>query len=85
MYGHLLKTADGVKFLRVHIDKHLNMKQHIEHIDRVSLINRMRITRLNSVNATVLIRLYKFFTRPYMDYACTALTTLNISQRQKLR
>ena len=84
MYGHLLKVADTVKFLGVHIDKHLNMKQHIEHIERASLISRMRITRLNSINATLLIRLYKIFTRPYMDYACTAQTALIKSQRQKL-
>ena len=57
MYGHLLKVADRVKFLGVHIDKHLNMKQHIEHIERGPLISRMRITRLNLVNATLLIRL----------------------------
>ena len=44
----------------------------------------MRITKLNSINATLLIRLYKTFTRPYMDYACTALTVLNKTQRQKL-
>ena len=43
----------------------------------------MNITRLNSFNATLLIRLYKLFTRPYMDYACTALTTLNKTQRHK--
>ena len=77
MYGHPLKVTDSVKFLGVHIDNHLNMKQHIEHIERASLISRMRIARLNSVNATLLIRLYKIFTTPYMDYACTALTQLN--------
>ena len=80
MYGHLLKVADTVKFLGVHIDKYFNMKQHIEHIKRASLISRLRITRLNSINATLLIRLYKIFTRPYMDYACTALTALNKTQ-----
>ena len=60
------------------------MKQYIKHIERATLISRMRITSLNSVNVTLLIRLYKIFTRSYMDYACTALTTLNKSQRQKL-
>ena len=84
MYRHLIKIADTIKFLGVHIDKHLSMKQHIEHIARASLISRMRIRRLNSVNATLLIRLYKILTRPYMDYACTALTILNKSQRHKL-
>ena len=44
----------------------------------------MRITRLNSINVTLLIRLYKLFIRPYMDYACTALTELNKTQKQKL-
>ena len=84
MYGHPLKVTDSVKFLGVHIDSYLNMKQHIEHIERASLISRMRIARLNSINASLLIRLYKTFTRPYMDYASTALTGLNKTQRQKL-
>ena len=44
----------------------------------------MRIARLNSVNAILLICLYKTFTRPYIDYACTAMTTLSKSQRHKL-
>ena len=74
MYGHPLKVTDSVKFLGVHIDNHLSMKQHIEHMERSSLISKMRITGLNLVNATLLIRLYKFFTRPYMDYSCMALT-----------
>ena len=84
MYGHLLKVTESVKFLGVHIDNHLDMKQHKEHNERASLISRVRITRLNSANATLLIRLCKIFTRPYMDYACTALTALNKSQRHKV-
>ena len=59
MYGHPLKVTDSVKFLGVHMDKHLNMKQHIEHIERASLISKMRITRLNSINAALLIFHYK--------------------------
>ena len=45
----------------------------------------MIITRLNSTNATLLIRLYKIFVRPYMDYGCTALTTLSKTQRHRLK
>ena len=60
------------------------MKQHIEHIERASLISRIRIARLNSVNATLLIHLCKIFTRPCMEYACTALTQLGKLQRHKL-
>ena len=64
MYRHLLKVADIIKFLGVHINKKLSKKQHIEHIERASLISRMRITRLNSVNAALSICLYKIFARP---------------------
>ena len=64
MYRHLLKVADIIKFLGVHINKKLSKKQHIEHIERASLIRRMRITRLNSVNAALSICLYKIFARP---------------------
>ena len=80
MYGQPLKVIQLVKFLEVHTDDHLNMKLHVEHIERASLISRMRITRLNSINATLLICLYKVFTKPNMDYACTALTALNKTQ-----
>ena len=44
----------------------------------------MKIARLNSVNATPLIRLCKIFTRPHMGYVCTALTQLSKLQRHKL-
>ena len=44
----------------------------------------MRIIKLNSINANLLIYLYKTFTRPYLDYACAALTVLNKTQKQKL-
>ena len=59
MYGQPLKVTDSVKFLGVHIENHLSMKLHVEHIERASIISRMRITRLNSINATLLIHLYK--------------------------
>ena len=84
MYGQPLKVTNTAKFFGVHLDNHLNMKLHMEHIERASLISRMGITRLNSINATVLLHLHKIFTRLYMDYACTALTALNKIQRQKL-
>ena len=84
MYGYPLKVTESVKFLGVHIDNHLSMKHHIKHIERASLISRMRIGKLNSVNATLLIRLYTTFTRPYMDYTCTALKQLSKLQRHKL-
>ena len=84
MYGQPLNVKESVKFLGVHIDNHLSIKLHAEHIERASLISRMRITRLNSVNATLSIGLYEIFTRPYMDYVCTAFTALSKSQRQKV-
>ena len=74
MYGHSLKGTDSVKFLGVHIDNHLCMKRHVEHIERASFISTMIITRLNSIKATLL----------YTDYACRAITALNKTQRQKL-
>ena len=46
----------------------------------------MRITRLNSINANLLIRLYRIFIRPYIDCACTTFTALNKTHthREKL-
>ena len=37
----------------------------------------MNFTRLNSVSATLMIRLYKIFERPNMDYTYTALNLFN--------
>ena len=42
------------------------------------------IARLDSTNATLLIRLYETAVRSYMVCACTALTALNKSQRHRL-
>lgn len=56
----------------------------MEHIERLYILNRINITRFNSTNATLLICLHKLFRRLYMDYPCTALTTLNESQRHSI-
>ena len=64
MHGQPVKVTDSVKFLCVHVDNHLSMKLHVKHIERAYLISRMRITKLNSINTTLLIRLCKAFTRP---------------------
>ena len=79
IHGQLLKVTQSVEFLGVTIDSHLNMKLDVEHIERACLVNRIRVARLNSTNATLLIRLYETFIRPQMDYACTALTEPNKS------
>ena len=84
VYGQPVKVTDLVRLLGVYIDKHLSIKLHLEDIERASLTSAIRITRLNSINATRLICLYKIFTRPYTYYACTTLTTLKKKQRQKL-
>ena len=76
MYGQPVKVTDSVRLLSVYIHKHLSIKLHLEDIERASLISTIRITRLNSINATRLICLYKIFTRPYTYYACTTLTAL---------
>ena len=76
MYGQPLKVTQLVKFLVVIIDSHLNMKLHVKHIERACLVSRINVTRLNTTSAALLIRLYKIIVRPYMDYACTALTAL---------
>ena len=54
MYGHPLEITESVKFQGVQIDNHLSMTQLIEHIEMASHISRMRIAKLNSVNATLL-------------------------------
>ena len=77
-----MKVTESVKFLNVHIDNHIRMKLHVEHIKKASLISKMRITRLISSIATLLIRLYQVFIRPYMNYSCTTLTAFNKTQRK---
>ena len=57
-YDQPPKVTQSVIFLGTHIDNHLNIKLHLEYIERASLIRRMRITRLNLIIATLLIRLY---------------------------
>lgn len=85
MYGQPLKVPSPVKFLGVIIGNHSSMKLRMEHVERARLVDRMNITRRNSTSATILIRLHKMFARQNVGYGCTALTTLNKSQRHRLQ
>ena len=80
-YDQPPKATQSVIFLGTHIDNHLNIKLHLEYIERASLIRRMRITRLNLIIATLLIRLYNVQT---LNYTCTALIALTKTPRKKL-
>ena len=55
----LLKITPSVKFLDVLIDNYLSMKCPMEHIKRAFNLSRMVIVKLNSINATLLIRVNK--------------------------
>ena len=81
-YIHTYKHIPTVKFKGATIDCHLNMKLHVEHLERTCVIGRMNVTKLNLTNTTLLICLYKIVVRQNMDYA--ALATLNKIQRHRL-
>lgn len=64
MYGQPLNLTASVKFLSDTVDSHLNMKLHAE---KAFFVSKMNITRLNSTNTTLVIRLYKIFVRQHRD------------------
>ena len=55
----LLKVTPLVKFLDVLIANYLSMKCPIEHIKRAFNLSIIVIVKLNSINATLLIRINK--------------------------
>ena len=69
MYGQPLKVTLSIKFLVITTDNYLSMNYKMEHTERVCLLTRINIARANSTNASLLLRLYKIFVRPDMDYA----------------
>ena len=82
IFGKSGKVTPKVKFLDVTNDNHKRMKYNVEHLKSACHKSRMNIAKLNSIIATLLIRLQEVFVRLYMNYACTALTTLNKKERQ---
>lgn len=69
MYGQPLKVTLSIKFLVITTDNYLSMNYEMEHTERACLLTRINIARANSTNASLLLRLYKIFVRPDMDYA----------------
>ena len=73
------QACKHVKYLSATSMKDMWARENAEHANTLSTQ-----TSNHSSTSSTQSRLYKIFTRSYMDYACTALTALNKSQRQKL-
>ena len=69
MYGQPLKVTLSIKFLVITTNSYLSMNYKMEHTERACLLTRINIARVNSTNASLLLRLYKIFVRPDVDYA----------------
>ena len=69
----VIKEVNGVSFVGLNIDKHLNWKMHIEKVNanirkKVGILYRLR----NFVPMDVLVLLYKALLQPHLEYGIEA-------------
>ena len=90
LFNDIVKPSNQAKFLGVLLDEKLSFKEHFEKIQS-SATKRLHILRLlarNGVEPIVLLRLYKIYIRPIMEYGSfsfVAAPKIHISKLQKIQ
>ena len=90
LFNDIVKPSKQAKFLGVHLDEKLSFKDHFETIQTLTIkrLNVLRLLARNSVEPNILMRLYKIYIRPIMEYGSfsfIAAPKTHFSKLQKIQ
>ena len=90
LFDDIVRPTKQAKFLGVEIDPQLSFKRHFEGIQAKSTnrLNVLRILSRSGVEAKVLMKLYKCYIRPIIEYGCPSFMAAphsNMSYLQKVQ
>ena len=90
LFDDIVRPTTHAKFLGIEIDSHLSFKKHFESIKARSTrrLNVLKVLSRNGVEAAVIMKLYKIYVRPIIEYGCpsfVAATQTNLSHLQKIQ
>ena len=79
LFDDTVKPCHGTKFLGLHLDERLSFTTHMNEIVKKSKtrLNLLRMLARGGVENRTLLRLYKTYIRPIMEYGCLATTTMS--------
>ena len=83
----LLKPIGNARFLGIEIDGQLSFKKHVDSVVERSLrlLNVLRILAHNGTEPKTLIKLYKSYVRPILEYGSSAFIAAPKSQITRLQ
>ena len=86
LFDDIIRPVKSAKFLGVEIDSLLSFNKHIDSVQSKSIkrINVLKALACNGVEPKILIRLYKVYVRPIMEYGSAAFISATTTQFERL-
>ena len=86
LFDDVIRPVKSAKFLGVEIDSMLSFNKHIDVIQNKSTrrINVLKALARNGVEPKILIRLYKIYVRPILEYGSASFISATTTQFDRL-
>ena len=86
LFNDVIRPTQSAKFLGVEIDSMLSFKKHIDSVcDRSTRrLNVLKVLAYNGVDPPTLMKLYKIYVRPIIEYGSIAFSTAPRTQLLRL-
>ena len=87
LFDNIIRPTNSAKFLGIEIDGLLSFKKHTDSVlDRASRrLNVLRVLASNGTDAPTLMRLYKIYVRPIVEYGSAAFMSAPKTQLSRLQ
>ena len=87
LFNDIIRPCKSARYLGVQFDSNLNFKEHFANIQSkaTSRLNLFKLLVKNGVENRILIKLYKMYVRPLLEYGSLSFLTAKISQLQQIQ
>ena len=87
LFDDTIRPCESAKFLGLELDSRLSLKKHYDEKVRAAKIrlNLFKMLARGGVNSKTLVRLYKTYIRPLIEYGCIATTAISKSTQNEFQ
>ena len=86
LFNNIIRPVKNAKFLGLEIDNLLSFKKHIDELQNKTTkrLNVLKVLARNNVKPECLLKLYKSYIRPLMEYGSAAFIATSATQLNRL-
>lgn len=87
LFNDIVRPSTSARYLGIKVDDKLRFKEHFREVEAkaTSRLNLFKLLVKNGVDKKILIKLYKTYVRPLLEYGSISFLPENLSQLQRIQ